>query len=62
MLTVIYVVNALLHKGFPNPYLSRYNSISLYYQCQTGHEVETINAKPMGKILPAINVIMEKNS
>ena len=31
----ISVVNALLHKGFSNPYQSRYNSISLYYQCQS---------------------------
>ena len=36
----ISVVNALLHKGFSNPYQSRYNSISLYYQCQTGHNLE----------------------
>ena len=28
------VVNALLHKGFSNPYLSRYSSVSLYCQCQ----------------------------
>ena len=32
----IHVVNALLHKGFSNPYQSRYNLISpYYYQCQT---------------------------
>ena len=40
------VVNSLLHKGFSNPYQSRYNSISLYYQCQTGHNLSlsgTIN-------------------
>ena len=29
-----YEVNALLHKGFSNPYQSRYDSVSLYYQCQ----------------------------
>ena len=34
------VVNALLHKGFSNLYQSRYNSISLYYQCQTEHNLE----------------------
>jgi len=28
------VLNAVLRKGFSNPYLSRYNSISLYCQCQ----------------------------
>ena len=40
------VVNSLLHKGFSNPYQSRYNSISLYSQCQTGHNLSlsgTIN-------------------
>ena len=26
------VVNALLHKGFSHPYLSRYNSVSLSHQ------------------------------
>ena len=26
------VVNALLHKRFTNPYLSRYNSVSISYQ------------------------------
>ena len=39
-------VNSLLHKGFSNPYQSRYNSISLYSQCQTGHNLSlsgTIN-------------------
>ena len=30
----MYVVNALLHKSFPNKYLSRYKSDSLDYQCQ----------------------------
>ena len=33
------VVNALLYKIFSNPYQSRYYSISLYYQCQTGHDL-----------------------
>ena len=37
--TTTFVVNFLLHKGFLNLFLSRYNSISLYYQCQTGHDL-----------------------
>ena len=33
------VVNPLLYKGFSNPYQSRYYLISLYYQCQTRHDL-----------------------
>ena len=29
----LHVVNTLLHKGFQSPYLSRYSSVSLSYQC-----------------------------
>ena len=47
-----YVVNALLHKGFSSPYLSRYNSVLVYYQCQNQNTFSwTINAKPKGTIL-----------
>ena len=42
------VVNALLHNGLLNPYLSRYNSISLCYQCQTGHSLVNYQCQTNG--------------
>ena len=55
------VVNTLLHNSPSDPYLSGTNSISLCYQCQTGHDLinyccqttghnlkYSINGKPLG--------------
>ena len=35
----LHVVNTLLHNGFYNPYLSKYSSVSLGYQCLNPHTI-----------------------
>ena len=57
----MYAVNALLHKSFPNKYLSRYKSDSLDYQCQRtyGYNPVMIDPKSNGAILNLFNQNME---